>query len=238
MTGSFSTDSIFFQMACYALWLGGVFGAAELLRSYQVDGELVRKFIHIGVGNIIILAWVLGVPRLLGIVVSVAFSLVALLSYRVKLLQSLNGVNRQSFGTFFYALSIALAIAWFWLPGLKVCAVAGVLVMTWGDAMAALVGQKWGRHTYELAGIRKSWEGSLTMAGVSAIALALVLGLGQSTWACTPLSFAWICIVALGVGTMAAGLESLSWRGIDNLTVPLATCWLSYGALTQLGAIC
>ncbi|MEO1132395.1 MAG: phosphatidate cytidylyltransferase [Cyanobacteria bacterium J06639_1] len=238
MTLPFSSDSLLFQTGCYALWLAAVFGLAELLRSRQVDGELVRKIVHIGVGNIIVLAWVLGVPRSLGIAVSVAFSGVALLSYRVKLLQSLNGVDRQSFGTFFYALSIALAIAWFWLPGLKVCAVIGVLVMTWGDALAALVGQKWGRHSYELAGIRKSWEGSLTMWGASTTAIALVLGLSQAAWACSPLSLTWIGAIAIGIGAIAAVLESLSWRGIDNITVPLAACWLSYGALVSTGSLC
>ncbi|MEO0802020.1 MAG: phosphatidate cytidylyltransferase [Cyanobacteria bacterium J06642_2] len=238
MTSAISSYSIIVQTFYYALWLGAVFGLAELLRSHQVDGELVRKVIHIGVGNIIILAWILDVPRTLGIVVSIGFSLVALLSYRVKLLQSLNGVNRQSFGTFFYALSIALAITWFWLPGLKVCAVLGVMVMTWGDALAAIVGQRWGHHGYELAGIRKSWEGSLTMGGASAAVIAAVLLWSQSAWACVPLPLAWIGAVALGLGAISALLESLSWRGIDNITVPLATCWLSYGVLTQLGAIC
>ncbi|MEO0854374.1 MAG: phosphatidate cytidylyltransferase, partial [Cyanobacteria bacterium J06648_11] len=100
-----------------------------------------------------------------------------------------------------------------------------------------LVGQRWGRHGYELAGIRKSWEGSLAMWAASAIAISLVLGLSQSAWAGSPLSLAWIGALAVGLGAIAAVLESLSWRGIDNLTVPLVTCWLSYGALVAVGSI-
>ncbi|MEN9205285.1 MAG: hypothetical protein Q6K70_05700, partial [Thermostichales cyanobacterium DRC_bins_46] len=155
------------QTLWYALWLGVVFALAEGLRARHWDGEIVRKVIHIGVGNIIWLAWLLQVPQGLGVGFSLLFSLLALLSYHIPILPSLNGVGRQSLGTFFYALSIGLLLALFWRDPLRVFAVIGILVMTWGDALAALVGKRWGSHRYSCWGIGKSWEGSLTMWGVS-----------------------------------------------------------------------
>jgi phytol kinase len=218
------------QLACYAAWLAVVFVAAETLRHCQVDGERVRKVIHIGVGNIILLAWILDAPRSIGIGASVLFSLVAWLSYHIKILPGLNGVNRQSFGTVFYAASIGILIALFWTPGRYMFAVIGVLVMTWGDAIAALVGQAWGRHPYTVFGNRKSWEGSLAMWGVSTLAIASMLLAGHY-WLGVPLPWWLACGVAVLVAAIATGLEVFSWRGIDNLTVPLASGALSYWLL-------
>jgi phytol kinase len=217
------------QMAYYTLWLGGVFTVAETLRRWQVNGELVRKVIHIGVGNIILLAWALQVPRELGILFSLLFSGVALASYRIKILQSLNGVGRKSLGTFFYALSFGLLIGLFWFPqaGLQPFAVVGILIMTWGDAVAALVGQSWGRHPYQIGSIQKSWEGSLTMWGISTLVAGSVLTL--SFGASLPITG-----IALIVGAVATGLEVFSWWGLDNLTVPLISGLLSYWLVGQL----
>ncbi|MGK7910332.1 MAG: diacylglycerol/polyprenol kinase family protein [Synechococcus sp.] len=216
------------QMTCYTLWLAVVFGLAEWLRSRQFDGEAVRKVIHIGVGNIIVLAWLFDIPQALAVTISLLFSVVALLSYRIKILQSLNGVARDSYGTFFYAASIATLFALFWQPGLHAYAVIGVLVMTWGDALAALIGRRWGRRKYVVAGVTKSWEGSAVMWLVSSIAIAAVLSIrALSMWG-QPLGWGLVTVGALGIGGISALMEMLSWRGVDNITVPLASAGLSY----------
>ncbi len=219
------------QMTCYVLWLAVVFGLAEWLRSRQCDGETVRKVIHIGVGNIIVLAWVFDIPRDVAVAISLMFSFVALLSYRVKILQSLNGVARDSYGTFFYAASIAALFALFWRPGLHAYAAIGVLVMTWGDALAALIGRRWGRHTYVVAGITKSWEGSAAMWLVSSIAIALVFSTSSFWMVGQPLGWKSVAFGAIAIGALSTILEMLSWRGLDNITVPLASAGLSYGLI-------
>lgn len=209
------------QLACYALWLSAVFAFAEWLRSRQVDGEWVRKTIHIGVGNIILLAWALQVPRWLGVGFSLVFAGLALLSYRVAILPSLNGVGRRSFGTCFYAVSIGLLLFWFWRPQRQVFAVIGILVMTWADALAGLVGKTWGKHPYQLGSIQKSWEGSLTMWAVSSLVIAALL-LGYFGFSPPLLA------ISLLVGGITMGLEVFSWWGLDNLTVPLASAGLCF----------
>ena len=224
------------QMTCYALWLAVVFGLAEWLRSRQFEGETVRKVIHIGVGNIIVLAWIFDIPRGIAVSISLLFSLVALLSYRVKILQSLNGVARHSYGTFFYAASIAALFALFWRPGLHAYAAIGVLVMTWGDALAALIGRRWGRRKYVVAGITKSWEGSLTMWLVSSTAIAAVFSTSSLWLQGEPLGWGLVAIGAIALGALSAILEMLSWRGLDNITVPLASAGLSYW-LIELSAL-
>ncbi len=218
------------QLVYYSLWIGLVVGLAELLRRREVDSEITRKIVHIGVGNSIVLAWILQMPRMIGIGASVVAACVALISYQIDLFQSVNGVGRHSFGTFFYAISIGLLIALFWFPeqGLQPFAVVGILVMTWGDALAALVGQTWGRHPYQLGSIQKSWEGSVTMALVSVVVTMVVLGAAFG-WSS---AIGWVAVLT---GVTAAVLEILSWRGVDNVTVPLASGVLSYWLSGWLG---
>ena len=202
--------------------LGSPLGSTELTR------ELTRKVVHIGTGNVILLAWWLQIPAWVGMMASVLFSIVALLSYFFPLLPGINSVGRRSWGTFFYAASIGLLVAWFWPLHLPQFAVVGILVMTWGDGLAAIVGQRWGQHPYQLWGMNKSLEGSLTMTIVSGLVSAIVL-------MTLPLPGMVILGIAIAVAITSTILEAFSKLGLDNLTVPLgaAACsfWLSQGYL-------
>ncbi|MBF2098998.1 MAG: phosphatidate cytidylyltransferase [Gloeomargaritaceae cyanobacterium C42_A2020_066] len=202
------------------LWLGLVFGLASWLHQRQPGRpELPRKVVHLGTGNVILLAWWGQIPAWVGILAAIVAGTAALVSYWLPILPSINSVGRPSYGTFFYAVSIGVLIAWFWPLGLPQYAALGILVMTWGDGLAALVGQRWGQHRYTLAGVTKSWEGSLTMALVGGGLGGLIL---WSSGVPQPLS------CALLIGVTAAVLEVVSWLGLDNLTVPLGTAGLAY----------
>jgi phytol kinase len=215
------------QLGIVVLWLGLVAGSAwGLSLSYPHNRELSRKVVHIGTGNVIALAWWLQIPAWAGITASVIFSGVALVSYLLPLLPWINEVGRRSFGTFFYAVSIGLLIALFWHRQ-PVFAVLGVLVMTWGDGLAGLIGRHWGQRLYHLWDMRKSWEGSLTMLGVSTLVCAVLLG-SQFGWSPT------VGAIALLVAFAATCLESFSWVGLDNLTVPLFSAWLAATLVERL----
>ncbi|MEO1620112.1 MAG: diacylglycerol/polyprenol kinase family protein [Cyanobacteria bacterium J06632_3] len=199
-------------------------GLSEGARYFGYGPEITRKIVHIGAGQVILLAWWLAIPAWVGVSASVLFSGVALLSYRLPLLPGINGVGRKSLGTFFYAVSIGALVIWFWPLQQPQYAAIGILTMTWGDGLAALVGQRFGDHPYQIWGEKKSWEGSSTMLLVSyAVCVAVlwcVQGPVMSTW--------WIALAGAAVAT---ALESASKYGIDNLSVPLgtaATCfWLA-----------
>jgi phytol kinase len=217
------------QIGIVLTWLGLVGGAAEGVRRFtSANPEITRKIVHIGAGQVILLAWWLQTPTWMGITASVLFSLVALLSYRYPILPGINGVGRHSLGTFFYATSIGLLTAAFWPMNLPQYAALGILVMTWGDGLAALVGQNFGRHRYKVLGSTKSWEGSLTMLLMSFTVSLLILG-------CTAGFTAPILLIAALVALAATILETLSFYGLDNLTVPLGSAVLAYGLLTMLG---
>ncbi len=213
------------QIGIVLIWLGVVGGVAEgLRRTTAVGTEITRKIVHIGAGHVMLLAWWLETPTWMGLAASVIFSGVALLSYRYPILPGINGVGRRSLGTFFYAVSIGLLTAMFWPIGKPQYAVLGILVMTWGDGLAALIGQNFGRHPYNVFGNQKSWEGSLTMVLASFVVCLLVLGF---TAGFTGRAWGTAGIVAI----VATLLETLSFYGLDNLTVPVGSALLAYGLM-------
>lgn len=201
--------------------------AEGITRLFSDDKELTRKVVHLGAGNVILLAWWLEVPASVGIAASIIASLVALISYFLPILPSINSVGRQSLGTFFYAVSIGILVAWFWWLNQPQYAAMGILAMCWGDGMAAIIGQRFGKHPYQILGITKSWEGSLTMAVASYLTSSLVLlGVQGNVWQ------TWL--IPLAVAGFATGLEAVSRLGVDNLTVPLGSAALGF-FLNQIG---
>lgn len=222
-----SVPAFWLQVAIVGTWLGAVSLLAAIVNRYlSADSEILRKVIHIGTGNVILLAWWLHIPAWVGISASILASAVTLLSYKLPILPGINSIGRQSLGTFFYAVSIGLLIAWFWPVQQPHYAVLGILVMTWGDGLAAVIGQRFGKHPYTIWGMNKSWEGSLTMALVSYIVSSLIfLGVQGNVWQ------TWVVPVA--VALVATGLEAFSKFGIDNLTVPLGSAAIAF-VLSQL----
>ncbi|AFZ56023.1 phosphatidate cytidylyltransferase [Anabaena cylindrica FACHB-243] len=215
----------------YPLWLQILSPAAWVLlviltawgvsRSPQSEPELIRKIAHIGIGNVILIAWWLNIPPIIGITSAIVGCIITLLSYIFPILPGINSVGRQSLGTFFYALSIGILIACFWYLEQPQYAALGIMIMTWGDGLAALIGQRFGKHKYILFGSQKSWEGSLTMTVISClITILILLGTQGNIWQ------TWV--ISLAVAFIATGLEAFSFLGVDNLTVPLGSAAAAY----------
>lgn len=197
-----------------------VLAAEGLNRLTDTHGEFTRKIVHIGSGNVVLLAWWLQIPTTIGIGAAIVAGIIALLSYSVPILPSLNSVGRKSLGTFFYAVSFGVLFACFWTKYPEFT-VIGILIMAWGDGLAAVIGQRFGQHPYQIFGGKKSLEGSLTMFLVSFLMAGLILTSTQGN----PLS-SWG--IALVVAMVATGLESFSWLGIDNLLVPLGSTFCAF----------
>ncbi|BAY27412.1 phosphatidate cytidylyltransferase [Calothrix sp. NIES-2100] len=223
-----SISPLWLQIAIVAVWVLFILAIAACVnRLAHKDPEIVRKIVHIGTGNVILLAWWLNIPASIGITASILASAVTLLSYRLPILPGINSVGRQSLGTFFYSVSFGILIAVFWYLQQPQYAALGILVMTWGDGLAALIGQRFGQHKYKVFGSQKSWEGSLTMTFVSYLVSSLILlGVQGNIWQ------TWV--ISLLVAVVATGLEAFSLLGIDNLTVPLGSAALAFFLVQRL----
>ena len=204
------------------IYLGILILIAETLNRFSDQpGEVTRKIVHIGSGQVVLLAWWLKIPAWVGVGAAIVAGGVAILSYFLPILPSLESVGRRSLGTFFYAISIGLLIGYFFSRQQPEYAALGILIMAWGDGLAALIGQNFGQHPYQLWGIRKTWEGSLTMLVASFVVTVLILGIIQQ------ISLS-LMAIALIVAILATFLETFSKFGIDNLTVPLGSAILAF----------
>lgn len=217
-----SSYPLWLQISSVAAWVGFVLLLAWVVsRTVSQDTEILRKIVHIGTGNVILLAWWLDIPAILGITASILAGAITLLSYRFPILPGINSVGRKSLGTFFYAVSIGILVAWFWYVNQPCYAALGILIMAWGDGFAALIGKRFGKHKYIVLGGQKSWEGSLSMTILSFVISSLILYSVQGniwqTW-----------VVSLIVAVVATVLEAFSFLGIDNLTVPLGSAALAF----------
>lgn len=190
-------------------------GLGELLRrSLHASREFTRKFIHIAVGMISVPTVIMFPSLGWAIIPPLAFVAINYLDYRYGVIQAMMSSNRSNLGTVYFPISFAAILALFWGDPARPAAfphliVAALMPMTWGDALAAIVGERWGRKRYTVLGSTRSYLGSATMFVVSAVATFLALG-------ASPAAIPVALVTALG----ATVAEALSPWGIDNLTVP------------------
>jgi phytol kinase len=215
------------QIAPAAAWVGLIICIAWVVSRFtDSEPEIIRKIVHIGTGNVILIAWWLDIPSFVGITAAIFAGIITLLSYQFPILPGINSVGRQSLGTFFYAVSIGVLVGIFWYLHQPQYAVLGIMTMAWGDGLAALIGKRFGKHKYVVFGSQKSWEGSLTVTLISYfICVTLLLVTQGDIWQ------TWM--VSLIVAVIATILEAFSFLGIDNLTVPIGSATCAY-LLNQL----
>ncbi len=209
-------------------------------RQFKWPQHVTRKIIHIGAGM-----WVWGILYFFdhwywGIIPFGTFIVLNYVFYRRQVFQQMDAQD-SSPGTVYFAFSITVLFALLWRTGQgqldqAPIAVAAVMAMTWGDAMAHMIGRRWGKTTYVLFNHSRSWEGTAAMIAFSFVAVFLTLWLLPGS-ALSPASRvlgpASAAIMALFTVTLAAFFEGVSPLGLDNLTVPMISA-LSLFLLYQL----
>jgi phytol kinase len=202
------------------VYLFGMLAAAEGLRrwrGYPVD--FTRKVVHIAAGMTV---WILLLFRHLpmALIPPISFIFINALSYWKGTFQAMETGERGNLGTIYFPLSFSILTWMLWNQ--RVLLVAALMPMTWGDALAAVAGKRWGRHRFRVPGTSRSLEGSLAFLVVAWVATVLPLALLPGS----PFPGFWALLVALGVAAGAAVVEALSPWGLDNLTVPAASALL------------
>ena len=204
-----------------ALWITIVLIIASLCKKYfPKKEELSRKIIHIGTGPVILLASLFEIPKNIAFLSALFITLGLGINYQYRLLPAIEDVERKSFGTIAYGISITLLLALFW-PRYESSISIGVLSMAFGDGLAGLIGRSINSPKWSVLGQSKSIAGTLTMGSVVAITTATI-----STINHLEIQSIEIIIISL----IATFLEQISPWGIDNITVPIGvTCmgiWL------------
>ena len=204
-----------------ALWIVIILLIAVLCKRYfPKKEELSRKIIHIGTGPVILLAWLFDIPKNIAFSTALLITISLGVNYQYRLLPAIEDVERKSFGTIAYGISITLLLLLFW-PRYSSSISIGVLSMAFGDGLAGLLGRSINSPKWSILGQTKSIVGTLTMGSVVAITTSIISS--TNNLGIQPLE---ILVFSL----IATFLEQISPWGIDNLTVPIGvTCigiWL------------
>lgn len=199
-----------------------VFGVIFLAKFLERFGkEASRKTVHILVCNWWLLAMVFFDSPVWAAVVPACFVVLNYLSYRFQIFSSMErGAGKGDLGTVYYAVSLlVLALITFGPLGDPVVGGVGILIMGYGDGLAAVVGTRWPKMPYKVFGSEKTLSGSLTMLVASfLVTLILLTVTGQPE----------VLLPAITLAVLATALEAMTPLGLDNLTVPLGSAAAYY----------
>ncbi|MDQ8200862.1 hypothetical protein QEH56_22030 [Pelagicoccus enzymogenes] len=126
-----------------------------------------------------------------------------------------HGVARKSHGELLFPVSVTIMFLVQENPITDY--VVPILILTVADAAGALVGVNFGNSKYSTDEGSKSWEGSLAFFAMAFLCTFVPLLLF------TPADLLAVSLIAVLVGLIIMLVEAVSWRGLDNLFIPLGT---------------
>ena len=208
-----------------AAWLLLALGALRAIsRGTRVDGEILRKGMHVALGlSALTYPWLFdsAIPPVL--IAALTLSVLLLLRFtpraRAELGGVIHGVKRSSEGDLWFPVSVAAVFAL--AAGNMVLYIIPTLTLTIADAFAALVGARYGRARYDtLEGEHKSAEGSLAFFLIAFFATHVPLLIFTSVGRTESL------LIGLTFGFLVMLLEAVAWRGLDNVFIPVGGFFL------------
>lgn len=177
--------------------------------------ETSRKFIHIMLCNWWFIAMYFFDNWIWAAFVPATFVVINFISYKKNLIGVMERERseEEGLGTVYYAITLLiLAITTFAMKRPEL-GLLPVLIMGYGDGMAAVVGKTIPSKKYKVGKTTKTIAGSLTMFIISFITLAL------SFWV---LGISFGLVKALVMAIILTLLEGIAGKGTDNLLVPLS----------------
>ncbi len=217
--------------ASYVLVFGFIGLATLLMRRRILAASATRKVIHIGVAHWWLIAMATMDDPWVASVGPASFIVINALALGLRLLPAMDeGTDRKNLGTIYFPISLLVLVNLCW-RGVMPVWVGGiaVLVLGWGDGLAALVGEGNGAPGVRSWGGRKSAAGTILMFTCSFAvtrAFTLIFRGGQGGHG---------VLEAVGISTIIAAaatvVELVTPWGLDNLTIPLVVAGLYAGVL-------
>ena len=169
-----------------------VIGIGEVLRkSKGLDPSFTRKMIHFFAGDAILFCPFFINPQIIPIIPLVMGILIFFSSPKspIASMRSMFEVMARTedyeaghiYGPLYYIISIGILVSIFAYPAggaywpLFTAAAVGLFAMYYGDGLATIIGERWGRHKYTIGGCTRSVEGSLTVFLMTLLSAFLVL---------------------------------------------------------------
>ena len=196
---------------------------------------VTRKLVHILVGPVFLVTWLLysgeWYSRYFAVVVPLMFVLMfyAIGTGRIKNEAFVASMSRSGeasellLGTFYYAIIIVIVtLLWFYTPiaGSSSGTPTALVVigcLAGGDGLADIVGRRYGKHKYTIAGTEKSLEGSLGMVAGSVIFSFVLVAIFSTMVGGWDLAALIAPLFLFAIAAMV--IEGCSPKNLDNWTI-------------------
>ena len=183
--------------------------------------EFSRKFLHIMTGNIAFLLPIFVTREIMAFVAAGPFILLTFLMSPhtpIKKIRGRTSAAGHGMGLVYYSITWTI-LAYLFFDDMVVIAIA-ILAMSYGDGFASVIGLKFGKKKYNVFGDEKSYIGSFAMLVFTFITTVIALlyyGVEISNFT---------ILVLLLISFVAAIVEGLTPKGLDNLTVPFIAVFI------------
>lgn len=190
----------------------------HLAKRLSLSPETQRKIVHVAVGtSSLFFPLIFSSPWPVFVLISCALVVMAWLRQTSQTAGGLGGVlhsvKRPSYGEIYLALSVAFLFSQ--SEGSPVLYVLPLLVITLSDTASALIGTSYGRFRFAVEDGSKSYEGVIAFFTVTWICGMIVLLLMSDTARLN------VIVLSFLIAAFCALVEADSWRGLDNLFVPI-----------------
>src|SRR5215472_5488460 len=173
-----------------------------------MSSESTRRVAHAAGSTIAaVVQWFLSFPELT--VLAVMFVAVLGATRLTGHLQSVHGVSRTTAGAQLLPIGLLLAVAASW--GHRPAAAFGILVLGFGDPLAAVFGRR-GGLSWRVPGGHKTLIGSAAFF-TTALLLGGIFAAADGTLA---------LLACIGAAAVLTAIEGASGFGLDNVLVPVA----------------
>lgn len=191
-----------------------LFASGELIyHKLKLKAELTRKYVHFLTGFLTLLFPFMLNNHWFVLLLCGLFAALLILSKRLKLLPSINNINRESTGSFLYPVVVYSCYFMSDLLESKIYFYIPILVLAIADPFAALCGKKWPVGQYTVFGHSK------TLVGSTVFFLCSLFTIVVTFWLNGFILYE-IAAIALVLAVSTTIVEAVSHRGYDNLTIP------------------
>lgn len=197
---------------------GLMLALARLQRKHKIHPEIVRKAMHIGSGLVALsLPWLFQEGWPVFVLTLLSTTGMVAVKYLKCLRGTIGGVTgsviRKTLGEICFPIGAGLLFAF--AQGNVLLYSIPLLILTFADASAALIGVFYGVMRYTTADGTKTLEGSLAFFQAALLStltpLLLFTNIGRAE----------TLLIALLMGLLSMLLDAVAWWGLDNLLIPL-----------------
>lgn len=229
MNSQLITDIVFLVGLLLLILLTGVI-SEKVLTIKNIHNQIPRKIFHI-VGTSAAAFSILLVNKY-GLLLTVGFIAVIFTYFAVsRNLFKLNYQhNRKRWGVFFLPLSYVFLLLFF--KDEKWVVFSSLLILAFGDSLAAITGSIFGRKRYDLTGDEKSYLGSTAFFVAALIVLVVTGSIKISKFPGLEIN-SYFLLSGVIIAFLLTLFEGIASKGTDNLFVPIAASLLIYIFITS-----